>query len=122
MHVLWNFQVADAILPEMIVHVLTEAVEHRLPRCPGGLVSVRQTFEHQAEMQHQQVQPAINRVGHPVIAVEDRSARLRHDGAIERLDGGAWGFRRNMLSIGPVLGPVRVDRQCHGVAIAGFGG
>ena len=40
--------------------------------------------QHQHEMKHDQVEPALDRVRHPVACVKHRRARLRHDGAIER--------------------------------------
>ena len=101
----------------MIVHILAEPVESRLPGRPGRFVTARQPVENQAEMQHQQIEPAIQRVRDAEIAVEDRRAGLRHDGAIERLDGRALGVpakHRQHWSCsraGPGVSPV--PRRCN---------
>jgi hypothetical protein len=42
-------------------------------------------------MQQQQVETTVNCVGHTQLAVEDRFSRLRHDHAIDGLNGTAQG-------------------------------
>ena len=50
-------------------------------------------------MQHDHLKTAVNRVRNAIFAVEDRRPRLRHDGAIERLDGGRSAGRGEIRAI-----------------------
>ena len=43
--------------------------------------------QHQDEMQHDHVETATDRVWHPIIAIEYGGSRLRHDHAIDPLNG-----------------------------------
>jgi hypothetical protein len=48
--------------------------------------------DEQHQMQHNQIEAALNRIGHPVVAVKSRRARLRHDRAIELVDAAIQGM------------------------------
>jgi hypothetical protein len=91
-HLVRHRLIADAHLAQIVVHVAAERVEHAL--CGGALRgatrggAVAQPPQHQDEVQHDHVESAEHCVGNRVILVEYRMARLRHDGAIERRNGG----------------------------------
>ena len=53
--------------------------------CPGATVVLRRAGAAPAQMQHDQVETALDRVRNPVIAVKNRQSRLCHDHAIERV-------------------------------------
>lgn len=52
-----------------MVHILAKPVENSLPEGPQRRV-LRQTVEHQGEMQYDQIEPAANRVGDGIVAVK----------------------------------------------------
>ncbi len=47
--------------------------------------------QHHPQMQHQQIKTAVNRVRHGQVPIKQRFSRLRHDHAIDGLDGAARG-------------------------------
>ena len=66
-------------------------------------------------MQHDQVEPAVDRIRHPVVGVKRGQTRLRHDHAIEGAMVRAWDRRRNSRKIiGIVLAVARRARLCGG--------
>ena len=48
--------------------------------------------QHHPQMQHQQVKTAVNRVRHAQVPIKQRFSRLRHDHAIDGLNGAAQGY------------------------------
>ena len=74
-----------------IEKILTQAAP-QVGSLPGLLASLlAQPAQQQHEMQHDQVEPAFHRIGHAVIGIERRRARLRHDRAIKRGDDAGLG-------------------------------
>src|SRR5260221_7730774 len=54
-------------------------------------VRLGQLPQHQHHMQNDHIEPAIDRVRHPITTIEFGGSRLRHDHAIESVDGAALG-------------------------------
>ena len=83
LHPLADAQVADAHLPQALVHVVEHHVEERLAQLPAGLAALAQPAHHGHHVQHDQVEAAIERVGNPALGVEDRIARLTYRSRVE---------------------------------------
>src|ERR1700692_3904743 len=60
-------------------------------RSSNGYGFATEPAAHQREMQHNQVETALRRIGHAEGEVEGGVARLRHDRAIEGVNGGRCG-------------------------------
>ena len=58
---------------------------------PAAVLRAGQPAQQQNQMQHNQIESALDRVGNSVIGVKGRQSCLRHDHAIERGDGAALG-------------------------------
>ena len=90
-HPLRDGLVADAHLAQIVVHVLAEAVEQGLRQLRPALGDGPQPAQQQPEMQQQQVETAVNRIGHAQVPVKYGFSRLRHDHAIDGLNGAGRG-------------------------------
>ena len=89
-------EVADAHLPQIVVEVAAEHVEQPLPErladsSAAWFAAPDQPVQATARDAARSVEPALDGVGHPIIGVKGRRARLRHDHAIERVDVAAVG-------------------------------
>ncbi len=62
-----------------------EAFGRGLAAAPS-LRPAAEPVQQQHQMQHNQVEPALDRIGNPVIGVKRHRTGLRHDGAIEGMD------------------------------------
>ena len=82
----FGIQIAKAHLPQIVVQFLAKPVENALSEAQQGGV-LRQAIEHQSQMQHNQVETALNHVGDGVVAIKTRQSRLRHDHAIQGGNG-----------------------------------
>src|SRR6185312_12174162 len=84
--------IANAHLPQVVVEVAAEDVEQSLPngRARTGPGSRRwvgaEPAQHQHEVQHDQLETALDAVRNPVMGVESWRTGLCHDGAIETVD------------------------------------
>src|SRR6185369_340204 len=82
-HLLRDRQVADPHLAQVVVHVLAEQIENRLP--PGRAVRrIIEPPQQQNHVQQDHFKATVHRIGHPEMLVKGLGSRLCHDGAIER--------------------------------------
>ena len=88
LHALRHREVADAHLAQIIVHIVAKMVEQRLRQGRAALDRL-QAPQDQPQMQQKQVKTAVNRVRNPQVPIKQRFSRLRHDHAIDGLDGAA---------------------------------
>ena len=89
-HPLRHGLVADPHLAQIVVHVLAEAVEQRLGK--GGVgARPAQLRQHHPQVQHHHIETAVNRVRYAQRLIKQRFSRLRHDHAIDGLNGAARG-------------------------------
>src|ERR1700733_7786848 len=79
-------EVADAHLTQVVIEIAAKYIEKLLPEAACGAVNPAAPVEHEHKMKHNQIKTALPRIRHAVAIVERRSARLRHDHAIEVAD------------------------------------
>ena len=90
LHALRNGEITDPHFAQIGVHILAEAVEQRLAQLRPAL-DRPQPPQYHPQMQHQQVKTAVNRIRHAQVPIKQRFSRLRHDHAIDGLNGAAQG-------------------------------
>ena len=88
LHALRHLEVADPHLAQIIVHIVAKMVEQPLRQGRAALHRL-QAAQEQPQMQQKQVKTAVNRVRNPKVPIKQRFSRLRHDHAIDGLDGAA---------------------------------
>ena len=89
----------------------------RAGRAAPSLRPAAEPVQQQHQMQHNQVEPALDRIRNPVIGVKCHRTGLRHDGAIEGMDCTAWELRRNARKI---IGIARISTCRPGAADCQF--
>jgi len=85
-------EIADAEFAQAVVHVGKEDVENGLSTGGGGLARVLQAVEHEEDVQHQEVEATLDRVGNAETGVECRQTRLLDEPDIDVAGGGVGGF------------------------------
>ena len=87
-HLLADRQVAHAHLAQVQVHVGEHGVEDRLGQGrPARVGLAAQAADQQGDMQADEVEAALDRVGHAEPGEQQRVARRGHGGAVEREAG-----------------------------------
>src|SRR5262249_48803006 len=82
LHPLGYAEIADAELAKSAIHALTEQVEDLLPGLMHVRISGLKAADHNAAMQHKQIEAALDRIGDAEVGIEGRCARLCHDRAV----------------------------------------
>ena len=91
LHSLRDGEIADPHFAQIGVHIVAEAIEQRLGKA-GAALDRLQPPQYHPQMQHQQIKTAVNRVRHAQVPIKQRFSRLRHDHAIDGLNGAARGY------------------------------
>src|SRR5580693_9860885 len=92
LHPFRHRKVADPHFPQIGIEIAAKRVEKLLTQTASGFRPAAEPTQQQHQMQHNQVEPALDRIGNPVIHVKRRRTGLRHDGAIEDMDGAGLGI------------------------------
>ena len=97
LHPFRHRKVADPHFPQIGVEIAAKRVEKLLTQKLLAEVTrdIRWAVEpvqQQHQMQHNQVEPALDRIRNPVIGVKRHRTGLRHDGAIEGMDCAGLGI------------------------------
>ena len=92
LHALGHGEVADPHFAQIVVHIAAKMVEQGLRQGRSGRNGF-QPSQHQPQMQQKQVKTAVNRIRHAQVPVKQGFSRLRHDHAIDGLDGAGRGDR-----------------------------
>jgi len=91
LHPLAHGQVAHAHFAQVHVHVGEHGIEHGLSQCvPRGVPRGwrrGEAADEQEDMQADEIEPAVERVGHAEVDVKARLARRRHGGSIKLVAG-----------------------------------
>src|SRR5262249_19037462 len=86
-HLLRNREVAYSHLPQIVVHVAAKPVKDALRQLTRLLRLPSEPPKQQDQMQNDNVEASLDSVRNPVGEIEGRQARLRHDRAIEGVNG-----------------------------------
>ena len=67
-HPLRHRKIAHAHFPQIAVEIAAKHVEKLLADAAPGIGAAAEPVEQQHQMQHNQIEAALNRIGHPVVA------------------------------------------------------
>ncbi len=85
-HPLRHREIPHSHLAQVAIEVAAKHVEELLPDAASRIGAVAEPLDQQHQMQHDQIEAALNRIGHPIVTVKCRRAGLCHDRAIELID------------------------------------
>src|SRR5580700_5282004 len=91
LHPLRHRKIADPHFPQIGIEIAAKRIEKLLAekylaQPASGLRAVAEPMQEQHQVEHNQVEPAFDGIGNPVIGVKRDRTGLRHDGAIEGMD------------------------------------
>src|SRR5215211_3666132 len=87
LHMLWHRQIAHAHFTQIGVHIIAKSVEYPLAQPPHIVRPGAAAANNQKGVDEDHFEPAGDRIRYAKTAIEGWRTRLRHDRAIERMDG-----------------------------------